>query len=275
MTFLSGSRRCRLFDEIASNTWRHVIRNHRTGVQVSEMGRTYDIVAEIRDSYLADNNIGIWCNPGFKEIEHGSDLDVFVETRPGIFVWWALQAKVLMKDGAYKGLKGLHNGQYQWDLLKRLEERAGCFTRYLLYNGVANYSHENVNDGCNRPFEPDQYGCSLVETTTFMDIALSKVPRFRDFHPDHAEPWRIIPCCLVSTKREDLTYYSLAQVKNSMNYYTPAKENPQFFFDEDSLELNSSELNRYPVSAISNFSEGVGREPIARMVLRSTVSLNG
>ena len=267
--FLPSSRRCRLFEEIASNTWKHVIRNHRTGVQVNEPGRTNDIVAEIRDSYLADNNIGIWANNGSKEIEHGSDLDVFVETKPGIFVWWALQAKVLMRDGTYKGLKQLHNGEYQWEKLEKLEARTGCFSRYLLYNGVEGYEPKDLVDRCHRPFDADQYGCSLVATTRFKGMALSKVPRFSDFHPAFAEPWRIIPCCPVSTKREDLQYYSIRQIKDSLSYYSPSKGNPKLFFDEE----KSRELNDLPIDTIRELSEEVGWEPVARMVIRSTVSL--
>ncbi len=238
-------------------------------MQVNEPGKTNDIVAEIRDSILADNNIGIWANNGFKEIDHGSDLDVFVETRPGIFVWWALQAKVLMRDGTYKKVKDLHGHEYQWDKLDRLEERAGCFSRYLLYNGIADYEHTNVLDGCNRAFSADQYGCSLVETAAFKHIALSKVPRFRDFHPHHAEPWRIIPCCLVSTQRDDLTYYSIGQVKDSVSYYPPAERNPELFLEEET----SLELNDLPMDTIRTSSEEVGWEPVARMVLRSTKGL--
>ncbi|MFN8396475.1 MAG: hypothetical protein U0176_17760 [Bacteroidia bacterium] len=269
MKFLNGSRRCRLFELIASNTWQHMIRNHQTGIQLIETGRTNDIIAEIRDTYLSSGNVGVWANPGHREIDHGSDMDIFVETNPGRFVWWALQAKVLSADGTYKGLKKLHNGEYQWDKLERLQGSAGCFIRYLLYNGVANYEHDSLVDSCNLPFPPHQYGCSLVEIPTFKSIALARVPRFRDFHPDHAEPWRIIPCCLVSSLRDDPTYYNIDQVRNGVSYYEPADGNPPIFSEGE----KALELNNLPVNAIRTFTTEAQREPQFSMVLRTTASL--
>ncbi len=270
MSYLSNSRRCKLFEEIANNTWKHVIRNHSTGVQVSEVGKTNDIVAEIRASHLADNNIGVWANPGHLEIENGSDLDIFVETKVGMFVWWALQAKVLKRDGTYKGLTTLHGREYQWDKLRRLSEQTGCFSRYLLYNGLADF-RMYMDDQCNRRFDEDQYGCSLVRLDDMEAIALDRVPRFRDFHPIYAEPWRIIPCCYINPSRLKTQTYSLAQIQDSVKYYEAAKGNPELF--ETGETMIDPKGNDIAIDAINKFSEEHGREPIARMVLRSTAAL--
>ncbi|MDR0833382.1 MAG: hypothetical protein LBN93_04245, partial [Candidatus Symbiothrix sp.] len=97
----SKTTRCALFQEIASEIWYEIIYHHQVGVNVPEIGITNRIIAKL----LHNKNCGVWANPGYKEDEFGSDLDIFVETTTGSFVWYALQAKVLKKDGCYHGVK--------------------------------------------------------------------------------------------------------------------------------------------------------------------------
>lgn len=251
-------------------TWAHVARNRRNRVQVDERGKTNDIIAEIRENARLIPNIGVWANPGHKEIDHGSDMDIFVETKLGVFVWWALQAKVLKVDGTYKDLKKEPGGSTQWSKLNQLSIKAGCLTRYLLYNGLGDFPYEGV-DLCNRGFNEEQYGCSLVTTEDMEQIANAKVPRFWDFHPDHAQPWRIITCCKISTQRADLTYYTAGQIKRALDYYPEKPNNAGKLLPEgeDSLSLNDRSLD-----AINAYSADGEWRPDYRVVVRTTEWLN-
>lgn len=268
MTRLQTSKRCRLFEKIADDTWSHVIRNHRTGIQVNEPGRTNDIIAEIRDNYLSYPNIGVWAANGWREIDHGSDMDIFVEATTGRFIWWALQAKVLRLSGYYEGLKDLHGGEYQWSKLNRLSALSGCVVRYLFYNGVSNYVFSDY-DRCHRQFSESQFGCSLVNTADVERISLLRTPKFNDFHPKHAEPWRVIVCCVLSIKSESATFYSMEQIKNAVSIYPESDGNTEIV-SENSYE---GQVNNFEPDAINTFSKSIDRNPAYRMVIRTTKSI--
>jgi hypothetical protein len=273
MSYLQLSGRCELFEYIAERTWAHVIRNHAVGTEVSEVGKTNDIVAEIRIAHAQNRNIGVWANNGWREIDHGSDIDVFVETQTDQFVWWALQAKVLKVDGRYDVTKPPGEEQ-QWTKLERLARIAGCIARYLLYNGVANFRHTDA-DICYRKYTQEQFGCSLLEPAEVERVSKFGRPRFNDFHPDSAEPWRIITCCHAQPQQQGLTLYTLAQVRDSVAYYEAIVGNaallqpPQALKDQEPIR----KVNELPVNVITTLSEEVGRVPMQRMVIRSTSSL--
>lgn len=269
MPLVQLSKRCKLFESIATDTWRDVIYHHGVAIQMQEPGQTNRIIAEIRQNVLAHPNIGVWANNGFREIDHGSDMDIFVETRTGEFIWWALQAKVLRLNGRYEGLSNLHGNEYQWDKLNRLAASSGCVVRYLLYNGLANY-HYNGNDICTRNFNEDQFGCSLVNTADVETLALAGPVGFHDFHPDLAQPWRIITCCLFDTKKEKATYYSTAQVREAVGIYPNSYGNTSII---DATNDNTKP-NEFSVNAINEFSSSAERKPAFRIVIRSTTSLN-
>ncbi|MDD3876659.1 MAG: hypothetical protein PHT69_08565 [Bacteroidales bacterium] len=269
MTLLPTSKRCKLFEEIANKTWNHVIRNHRTKSPASEVGFTNDIVAIIRDNVLSFPNIGIWANLGYKENIYGSDLDIFVEESPGRYIWWALQAKVLTKGGIYKDLKKKHNNEYQWEKLNKLSMNSGCISRYLFYNGMADYSYSG-SDKCNRAFNEKQFGCSLVLTSDVEQIALSATPTFYHFHPSLAQPWRIITCCLFNSKKENATHYSHSQIREAVKYYPESPENIKIM---SFIKQETKKLNQFPIDAINEFSKLIDHNPAYRIVIRSTNSL--
>lgn len=268
MALLHSSKRCRLFIKIAEDIWNLVIRNHRTNTQANEPGITNNIIAEIRDNVLSFPNIGVWANNGFREIDHGSDIDVFVETVPGVYIWWALQAKVLRLNGRYEGVSDLHRGEYQWDKLVKLSTISGCVSRYLLYNGVSDFVFNSL-DTCSRQFNESQFGCSLVKIDYFKRIALERNPNFSDFHPDLAEPWRIITCCINSIRGEKVTLYSAAQIKKAISYYPDSNKTSDFIRE---LKENQS-VNDFSENFINEISEELERKPEFRIVVRTTESI--
>jgi len=271
MTRISSSRRCKLFEKIADDTWNKIIRNHRTGNQAREIGITSDLVSEIEDNRLSYPNIGVWAREALNEPVDGNDIDIFVETKPGVFVWWALQAKVLHSDGTYHNLSRLASGsQYQWDKLNRLSSRSGCIVRYLFYNGVDNF-HYNGNDICSRRFNQNQFGCSLVKINDVERISLTKRnPTFHDFHPNLADPWRIITCCLIKLSSfSSLTLYSLEQIKTSIEDYSYLT-GPENILGGVNV---TGDTNDFGINAIDSFSSNLERFSKYRLVIRSTESL--
>lgn len=265
------SRRCKLFEKIATDIWQHVIRNHRTGNQAREIGLTSDIVSEIEDNRLAFPNIGVWALEARNERENGNDMDIFVESSPGRFIWWALQAKVLNLDGTYHDIAVLRSGgEYQWTKLNQLSINAGCVVRYLLYNGLATF-HYNSYDICNRNFHEDQYGCSLVKIDDVERIALAGRASFHDFHPNLAQPWRIITCCLFDTKKESANFFSATQVREAVKIYPHSSSNTDIL---NAISDSQQLMNNFTDNAINEFSESAEHKPAYRIVIRSTVSLN-
>lgn len=265
MRNLSATNRCFLFEEIAEEVWHDIVYNHRERVQVNEPGKTNDIVALIRNHARRNLNFGLWSNNGYNEAIHGSDIDIFVETSADNFIWFALQAKVLKLNGTYDGMDTLRNGEYQWEKLQRLSDKTGCVSKYLLYNGVDNYNY-NGSDLCNRPFDELQFGCSLVDKCDVERVSLCKTPTFNDFHPNFAQPWRVIVCCWKSFEKE-IKYYSSKQIKSSVRKYYPILDrNLLVNLDQDTEFEDDSEI-------INKLSEEENHEPMLRMVVRNTTSL--
>lgn len=268
MVNLAATNRCILFEEIAEHVWKHVIHNHSASMDVSEIGVTKDIISSIRNHANRIPNFGVWANPGYNEDENGSDLDVFVETTTGQFVWYALQAKALRQNGRYQDMAGIRGGDYQWDKLNRLAQQGGCISRYLLYNGVSSYKHSG-NDKCNRIFNEPQFGCSLVETSKVQHFALLRNPKFEDFHPANARPWRTILCCLHDLGQA--TLFSGLQIKRALDYYQTQVDVTNI--SQEERNDNAERLNDLGANAINNISEGAGWTPYYRVVIRTTAGL--
>lgn len=264
---IQSTKRCHLFEEIASHVWAHIIHNHNAGIEVSEIGITNDIASIIRNHYTRIPNFRVWSNPGHKESVNGSDIDIFVESSVGSFVWYAFQAKVLKLNGKYSDISGTRGGEYQWDKLNRLSIKAGCRSRYLFYNGVSGFNSSTM-DQCKRQFLEPQFGCSIVDVPTVMSIAQNRNPSFNDFHPSAAQPWRVIVCCF--QKKKGNTFYSIEQVKNSVKYYE-GEPTQIMFQSEDNI---STVQNEFGPNAINEFSMDVERIPFLRMVVRSTAGLS-
>lgn len=267
MDRLAATNRCQLFEYIANKVWNKVISNHAAKIDVPEIGITKDIITDIRMHYTGILNFGVWSNPGYNESLNGSDIDIFVETTTGNFIWYALQAKVLHLNGKYRDLDRIRGGEYQWDKLNRLAETAGCISQYLLYNGVKNFTYSGL-DKCNRAFNETQFGCSLVETNDIKKISsLNSSPAFLDFQPKHAQPWRVIVCCKHDNHKQ--TLYNISQIKKAVEHY-PLVEGNKDILKRDNIEQQTNSN----VNAINNFSENISRTPYCRIVIRTTNSLH-
>ncbi len=216
---------CQLFQLISSYVWRKVISHHSTGIEVSEIGITKEIVSIIRAQFNLSSLLGVWANQGFDEAENGSDLDVFIEVSPSRYAWYAIQAKALQSNLRYTGINKMSgdNMDFQWQKLESLENRSGCLGFYLLYNGISGVRLPLGGiDFCGKGYPPDQLGCSLIEydvISSFYKPALGLKnfinPDYYDLHPP-AQPWRILTCC---NKFTGTRLYSLKQIKDRVRLY--------------------------------------------------------
>lgn len=223
MSRVSSSYRCETFERLASQTWEKVKKHRRHGINPHEDGITNDLITEIRNEYAFSPNFGVWADRGHYEDTFGTDIDLFVESFSGEFVWYALQAKSLKPDGTYNQVCKRSHDEYQWEKLSKLEKLAGCITYYVLYNGDDNYTVTGL-DKCNRLFREDQFGCSLVKPDVMKAKCLRKTeaivfcenPEFKDFHDAPAQPWRILTCCLQPSGAKT---YTLEQIRKYADRY--------------------------------------------------------
>lgn len=212
--------RCHLFEQIAADVWKRIIRAHQVGRDLVETGITAEIISDIlqytRTSYP---NFDVYAKSSWNEAEYGSDMDVYVETKKDQYKWYALQAKILKANGTYTSLRDSSDGIMQWDKLRLLEGLGGCQGYYLLFNGVDNWCY-NGADHCNNQYDELQFGCSIVKIEYIENVGQKKTangqyknPRFMDLHPTLAEPWRILTCCRQNTG--GFTLYTKNQIINS------------------------------------------------------------
>jgi hypothetical protein len=272
--WLATSRRCQLFEQIATNTWNRIKRAHKLNSNLKEVGITADIIVDILEyNSTATPNFHVYAQDGSDEKTYGSDLDIYVETDTNQYRWFALQAKLLKKNNEYDAIRDSSNGIMQWLKLRRLERLSGCKGYYLFYNGkdYATVIVHPVRD-------ESQYGCSLVELEDVKRIVGSKVagkrkkwiyqnPIYEDFHTQYAIPWRHLVCD--PHKKNDWTLYTFEQIENaSRDYEKLTKERSVEKVDSvKSLETVSS-------NPIVEACARVGWNPGIRIVVQRSDNVN-
>lgn len=264
--FTHRSKRCILFEEIAERVWDDIAMQRTAGVQPQEPGVTSLIIALIRTAYNNDNHIGVWSNPAYNEPVNGGDIDVFVEARPNQFVWYSMQAKILKVNGRYMAM--CHHGDYQWIKLRRLSGNGGCIPYFLLYNGDSHYTYQGI-DKCNRRFNEKQFGCSLVtlekiEEKSILEDGRCAPPHFYDFHPDDAEPWRILTCCKQPNIKNT---FRLDQIKDYTEPYRLISELQPLGMEEEEL---FSSFDGEGSNKLSNIAKEFDHKPEHVLLFRRT-----
>ena len=281
--------RCTLFKSLASDIWSKIIHAHEVDMNQPEIGITADILITIlhySKHHLA--NFDLFARPSWDENTYGSDLDVFVEVRPNLFRWFALQAKVLKKNNRYDTLRDSSDGTMQWEKLSLLEGLTDCKAFYLLYNGKKGFNYIG-SDTCQNSFDQEQFGCSLVEPTIIERLANLTTwngnfirPTFEDIHPASAQPWRILTCCNQDT--ENVILYSLDEIiKSNPNLLKVEYEQPQNEEAEDNLFDDLISKDNKPNSGEEipivegNTINGASREarwnPSFRLIIKTTSNL--
>lgn len=273
---LYNTKRCELFEGIAIDVWHSIIRAHRNNRNRKEEGITADLIIDILEyRNNAPPNFDVYARDSWNENEYGSDIDVFVETTYNNYVWFALQAKVLKKNGRYNTLRDSSDGIMQWDKLRQLEGLTGCKGYYLLYNGMDGWKH-NGTDLCGIDFNEEQFGCSLVEITKIEELGTKKRPNgthinptFYDIHPQHAQPWRILTCCRHNVKQ--FTTYKKEIIEAS----DPDFKKINSANDLDNLdEIENTNNNVSDGNPITTAMRQAKWEPDIRIIIDNTSNLH-
>jgi len=179
-----------------------------------------------------------------------------------------------------KTFRNKKEDEHQWNKLKKLKTLTKCNTKYLFYNGLKDFVFSG-RDNCYKRFKSHQFGCSIVEPEIVEKLLINNAeyvtrillsdpfPKFEDFHPKIASPWRTITCC---NKSIESSLYSGYQIKDALLYY------PQKITNIDVLqsysEINEqefrSELRDNNVIRVSN--EKSGRNPNFAIVITDKMS---
>lgn len=211
--------------------------SHR--LSFSEVGLTDHLLLNIVEysAITNDRSVKIYKLPWTVESLYGNDIDIFVQNREGTYNWYALQAKVMSYNGAFKDLKYNKDEVFQqWDKLLRHESVYGSKTFYLLYSGNslrAPYIQPSRSDCLGVP-DINELGLGIVETRIVADIRMnilrhSQMFYFEQVFPDHLDSLRKLFCCLPhlppegrTFKREEIETFGYREV------YADSKD-----FDED------------------------------------------
>lgn len=88
-------------------------------------------------------------------------------------------------------------------------------------------------------------------------------PKYEDFHPDYARPWRELVCCTYHRKRG--TVYTLEQVRDAVALYDKI-ENAEII----DRGLNFNNVQEGNTAAITEANAAVERQPKLSLVIRTT-----
>jgi hypothetical protein len=255
--------RCKLFDKLATAVWNYIIRCHEVNVHAPEVGITNFLITEIRHHTKAMPNFDVYARNFIDEPTYGGDIDVFVEIEHNRFLWFAMQAKVLYQSRDYG--KWVKKGANQWDKLKKLETIVPVRPYFLLYNGLADYQYSGYL--CGQALDEKQFGCSMVDVHHVASFMSRKTPgykpKFNDFHPESALPWRILTCCMQPYTKEEL--FTRDEVSQAFKSYTNlAESHAKLIESQDELSRSLGD------GKIGNANSEVGREPDFAIVINRT-----
>lgn len=205
----------------------------------SEIGLTDHLLLNIVEysAVTNDQTVEIYKLPWSVESVYGNDIDLFIQNREGSYNWYALQAKVMSYNGAFKDLKYNRSEAFQqWDKLLRHESVFGSKTFYLLYSGNfhrAPHIQPTRRDCLGMP-RINELGLGIVETHIVDHIRTNVLRHYQMFYfehvfPDYLDSLRKLFCCSShlppegkTFKREEIETVGYRQV------YADSKE-----FDED------------------------------------------
>lgn len=226
-----NTNRCKLIKDVSKEIWNDVIGLHSTGQDSSEIYYTKKLISKIL-SHTKALNYSIWARePGMEKI-WGCDIDIFIERGVNDFILYAFQAKLLKLRQIYSDLDRFTNGSYQYEKLLDYGKKNQCYTNYLFYNGVDNYTHSGRNK-CNTEFEEDQFGLSYIDVNEIMSVIGNRVNwTFNYFHPNLASPLSELVCCRNSRNLNIKSYEYEEILKRLSNYSLLDKQAVENYFEK-------------------------------------------
>ena len=187
----------------------------------SELGVTDHFIHALMkySSTFGSADIKIYKAPWTVESKYGNDLDLFIQNTSGTYSWYALQAKVMAPNGAFKDIKIKRDKiLQQWDKLLCHEKKFGSKSYYLLYSGKSKRPPITtpIRVDCEGVPTIRELGLGIVETHQIKRIRETVLRSyallfFNDVFPNHIDSIRKLFCDLLISaptfkqfKREDI-----------------------------------------------------------------------
>ncbi|UFH31633.1 hypothetical protein LNP04_16935 [Chryseobacterium sp. C-71] len=234
---------CNNIRHFSYTVYNHLSRVFKYRLSFSEIGLTDLLILSLVEYSNAsgDNSIEIYKLPWTVESVYGNDIDLFIQNDAGTYNWYALQAKVMAFNGAFKDLKFNRKEAFQqWDKLLLHEKKFGSKTFYLLYCGesLRPLSANPTRLDCIGIPSINELGLGIVETNIISDIRSNTLTKSQQFYfeyvfPNHIDSIRKLFCCqsefspgIQSFKKEDIEtygyrriFYDDAKTKGEDEYY--------------------------------------------------------
>lgn len=215
---------CNNIRQFSSSVYNFLSRVFKYRLSFSEIGLSDHLIFRLVEYANAsgDNSIEIYKLPWTVESVYGNDIDLFIQNDARTYNWYALQAKVMSFNGAFKDLKFNRKEAFQqWDKLLLHEKKFGSKTFYLLYCGQSSspLSSSPTRSDCIGIPSIDELGLGIVETNIISDIRSNILTKSQQFYfdyifPDHIDSIRKLFCCKSdlltshkSFKKEDIETY--------------------------------------------------------------------
>lgn len=204
----------------SSRVYAYLSRVFRYRLGIAEIGITDIFTFEIVDFCYQNRltNIEIYKTTWPIESVYGNDIDLFIQRSDGQYNRFALQAKVMSFNGAYKDIK--YAAINQWDKLLNHETTFGSKSFYLFYNGqplIRPITSVPTRADCLGTPPIAEYGLGIVETPIVKSIKeglpgdYQKV-YMRHFFPDNMDSVRKLFCCEGGGFGNDRRGYELKEI---------------------------------------------------------------
>lgn len=216
----------------------------------SEVGLTDHLILNIVDysNFSGQIDVEVYKTTWKTESIYGNDIDLFIQNNSGNYNWYALQAKVMSHNSAYKDLKNERNVvQQQWDKLLDHERVYGSKTYYLLYNGKplsrATTLTPTRQDCLGIP-SIQELGLGIVETNIIKNLRTNLLTPyallyFSHVFPKHIDSIRKLFCCVNSLpattkqfRKDEIEIDSYERIYFNDNNRKDEPENEQFSLKE-------------------------------------------
>ncbi len=226
----------------------YLSRVFRYRLGMAEIGITdiflFQVVDYCHNSGLT--NIRIYKTNWKHEAKYGNDIDLYVQRSDGKYNRYALQAKVMSFNGAYKDLK-LKQAPNQWDKLLEHESKFNSKSFYLFYNGqpaIQPIKTSPTRYDCIGIPSIQELGLGIVETLIVKDVR-ENLPHptglvyMRHFFPDYMDSIRKLFCC---DGGSDMRGYDIEEIYTGMPYKLIEYSEKEIKNDEDEISEKEEEI---------------------------------
>lgn len=197
---------------------------------------------------------------------YGNDIDLFIQNNTGTFNWYALQAKVMSFNGAFKDLK--HNklaAIQQWDKLISHETNFGSKTYYLLYIGQSLRPPRNApsRSDCLGIPTMDELGLGVVETKVVKNIRATikktQLVYFKHVFPNDIDSIRKLFCCTANLPQTAQVFQKSDIDTRGYQRIYPVNNNEINEDTNEGIEPIISENGKAPIRLIISIEQNASR----------------